>query len=90
MSGNNEEDKTDANKTSLPLDLASKLTASKSMDISKATPLVMSQPLRAMRVLTQSAAAGVGSGTSTGSSISIVPQTIIKQGMFIQHIFKNK
>lgn len=75
MSGNNEEDKTDANKTSLPLDLASKLTASKSVDISKATPLVMSQSLRGMRVLTQSAVSAV---SSTG--ISIVPQTGIKQG----------
>lgn len=77
MSGNNEDDKSEANKTTFPLDLAAKLTASKSLDVTKATPLVMTQPLRGMRVLTQP---NVSSGSTTGSSISIVPQNIIKQG----------
>lgn len=80
MSGTGEDDKSETNKTSFPLDLAAKLTTAKPVDVSKGTPLVMTQPLRGMRVLAQSAVSGNTSGTSTGSSISIVPQTMIKQG----------
>lgn len=80
MSGNNEDDKSEANKASFPLDLASKITVSKTVDVGKGTPLVMTQPLRGMRVLTQANVTGANSGTSTGSSISIVPQNVIKQG----------
>lgn len=77
MSGNNDDDKSDGNKGSFPLDLASKLNVSKSVDVSKGSSVVMAQPLRGMRVLAQSAVSGSG---GTGSSISFVPQTMIKQG----------
>lgn len=84
MSGNNEEEKSEGNKTTFPLDLAPKLVAAaKPVDVPKGTSLVMTQNLRQMRMLTQTAVSGTSSGTTAGTSISVVPQNIIKPGIFL-------
>lgn len=81
MSGNIEEEKTEGTKI-VPLDLASKVSAVKTVD-GKGQLLVSGTPLRGMRVITQPTS---GQSTVSGSTIittNIVPSGVLKQGSYV-------